>query len=282
MTGRLLLLAAISACYSPSAAPGAPCNPTTANCPEGQSCLLLGGSYACATGPGPVADAAHDTPVFDAPRDAAIVIDAPPDSSIAPWVLVQTGSSESSPTMSLPAAAGTGHLIIVAVQTGSTVVAVTDDGANMYSEVPNSRATANNGGLGIDLWYAKSTNAAKNISVAASSVNAIVAWEVSGLRSTNPLDVSAATSNQAATTLPVGASVTTTQPGDFIVEVAMVLNQVNGIHAGNEFTNDSGAKANGWAHITSTGAPAGPHQARWDQPMSGTYCAASAAFFAGP
>lgn len=282
MTGRLSLLAVISACYSPSAAPGAPCNPSTANCPEGQSCLSVGGSYVCTTGPGQVADAAHDTPVSDAPRDAAIVIDAPPDSSIAPWTLVQTASVENTTMLTLPNSTGTGHLIIVGVETLNQIAAVSDDGANLYSQVPNSAASASSAGLGISLWTAKSAIAAKTIVVGASSVNAVVVWEVAGLRAMNPIDTVATLSNQATTTQPVGAAVTTTQPGDFIVSIAIVQNSVNGLHTGSEFTNDSLAKANGWAHITSTSAPAGTHQAKWDQPMTGVYCASSAAFFVGP
>jgi hypothetical protein len=227
-----------------------------------------------------VTDAAGDTPSSDAPRDAGI--DAPPDAAMPTWTLVQTGTVEASTTLSLGAKTTTGSLIIVGVQTTATVFTVTDDGANLYSQVPNATGTVASAGLGITLWTAKSSIAAKTIMVGAPSVNAVVVWEVAGLRATSPLDTSAALSDQAATTLPGGATVITTQPGDFIVEVAIVANQASGIHAGNEFTNDSLARGNGWAHITSTAATAGPHRARWDQPTAGAYCAASAAFFTAP
>ncbi len=245
-------------------------------------CLPMGGSYVCTVGPVIVDAPTHDSPRGDAPRDAPVPRDAPLDSAFAPWTLVQTTSVESQPALTVQST-GAGNLIVVAIQGTATVASVQDDAANLYVEVPNGKATA--GGLGIDLWYAKNSKAgATSIAVASSGTGAgaIVAWEVAGIRTTTPLDTSAALSDQAATTLPLGASVTTTKPGDFIVSAAVVANSISGIHQGNEFTNDSTAKANGWAHITSTAAPAGAHQAKWDQPMSGVYCATSAAFFTGP
>lgn len=275
------MLVVIAGCYAPHAAPGSPCNPTTANCPEGQSCLLVGGSYACTAGAVADAAAVADSPRSDAPRDAFARPDAPADAATAAWTLIQTAQSENTASVSF-APTTTGSLIIVGVETTSTIVGISDDGANLYREIPNARGTVANANLGIDLWYARSSIPVSHIMVAAPSVSAIVVWEVAGIRSTSPVDTAAALSDQAATTLPAGASVTTAQPGELVISVAIVENQVSGIHQGNEFTNDRTAKGNGWAHLTSASAPAGPHQATWDQPMSGVYCAASAAFFTGP
>src|SRR5262249_11111260 len=108
-----------------------------------------------------------------------------------------------------------------------------------------------------------------------------VIWEVAGIKTTSPLDVTGALSNQAATTTPQGASLTTTADGDFVVDVAMVNNDVSGIHAGNRFTDDRSTNSNGWAHLIDA-APAGTYRAQWDQQQSGVYCASSAAFFVGP
>jgi len=282
MSGRPWLLLVIAGCYAPSAAPGAPCNPTTANCPEGQSCLPVGGSYACESAPVAADAPTADTRISDAPRDAPLLVDAPPDAATPAWTLVQTAHAENTSNLTLPSATGTGHLIIVGVQTTAMIAGVTDSGANLYTEVPNSAASASSAGLGISLWSAKSTASATQIIVGASSVNAIVVWEVAGLRLTNPVDTATTLDNQAATTLPVGAAITTAQPGEFVVSIAIVANNVTGLHTNSAFTNDALARGNGWAHLTSATAPAGSHQAKWDQPTSGVYCATSAAFFPGP
>ena len=52
-----------------------------------------------------------------------------------------------------------------------------------------------------------------------------------------------------------------------------------GITSGNEFTDDFTTFGNGWAHITSTSATAGTHQASWytASPV-GVYCASTVAF----
>ena len=281
MTRRVWPLVAIAGCYAPHALPGSPCSPTLTNCPEGQTCALVAGSYVCTAGAG--ADAAADSPILDAPRDTFVGPDAPVDAPPGtPWTLVQTAQVENGTTVTI-APSGAGHLIIVGVETLDPIAAVQDDAASSYVEVPMGRGTAASAGLGIDLWYAKNTSAgATTIVVATSSANAVVVWEVAGIRTTAPLDAASSRSDQAATTLPVGAPITTSAAGDFVVSVAIVANVVSGIHAGNEFTNDRTAKGNGWAHLTSASAPAGVHQAKWDQPTPGVYCAASAAFFTGP
>lgn len=44
-------------CYSPTAAPGAPCDPATNHCPIGQACVLRAGAYVCSTTGGELPDA---------------------------------------------------------------------------------------------------------------------------------------------------------------------------------------------------------------------------------
>jgi len=88
--------------------------------------------------------------------------------------------------------------------------------------------------------------------------------------------------DQPATTAPVGPMIMTSTAGEFVVSVAIVENAARRIHAGDEFTNDQTTNGNGWAHLTDPMAAAGTYQAQWDQPQSGVYCAAAAAFAVGP
>jgi hypothetical protein len=279
---RGVWLAALVGCYSPHALPGAPCDQAAPSCPDGQSCAPSGICVA-----GIIADAARDSRMIDAPDapiDAMVRPDAPPiDAPVAPWTLVQTAQTTFLQLNVNPTTAG--NLIIVAVEIVGTVTMVSDDAANAYQHVPNSTASVASRGLGIDVWYGRSTVAAKRITVAAtgtSSVGAVVAWEVAGLRSTNPLDTAAALSDQPASAEPLGAPITTAERGEFVVSVATAVNNLQGIHAGNEFTNDRNPRGYGFAHLTDPAAPAGVHQAVWDQANPTVYCTSSAAFIAGP
>lgn len=202
------------------------------------------------------------------------------------WGLVQTTAS-TSPTLPI-APSGSHHLIVVAVQlsSGGSVASISDDAnnGNAYAAIPAARATNPNPPDALELWYAKDSNpGATTISIAATTpVIAAVAWEVSGIRTTDPVDTASTLDAQPATTTPLGPPITTRGPGEFVVSVAIVANGVPGTSAGNEFTNDYRTKGNGWAHLTDPMAAAGSHQAQWDQTLSGTYCASAAAFQVGP
>jgi hypothetical protein len=265
-----LCAVALGGCYAAKAPQGAPCDPQDPVCPENQACLLVGGSYICTSGPGTEVDA----PSGD---------DAGGDAAGLRWTLVQTADSTTKSTNI--AATGSGHAIIVALQTpsGNVVTAVADNANNTYARIPASRASVNNSDLASEIWYATNSHAGATVLTAtATTLYSTVIWEVAGIKTTSPLDVASALSNQAATTTPLGASVTTTADGDFVIDVAMVNNALSGIHTGNRFTNDRGTNSNGWAHLTDPEAPAGTYRAQWDQPQSGVYCASSAAFFVGP
>jgi hypothetical protein len=249
----------VASCYSPAPITGAPCTPDLGNCPSGQTCELVAGTHVCVGGSG---------------------LDATP---ARPWTLVQTRASTNLRRVSI-AASGAGHLIVVAVETNaSAVAAVTDDAGNTYLPIVESRAAVVAGSFGVELWYAASSNAgATTISAVADVIYAMAAWEVAGIRTTSPLDTASKLDNQPPTTTPVGASITTSTDGEFVVSVVVVSNEISGLTAGSPFTNDHTAFGNGWAHLTSAAAPAGTYQARWDQPERGSSCATSAAFFVGP
>jgi hypothetical protein len=198
------------------------------------------------------------------------------------WALVQTAGM-TGPRATLRRL-GAHHLVVVAVQSDGRVTAITDSsGCNAYVAIPASHATDR---LGDDLqiFYAEdSCPEADAISVAATTkVFAAVVWEVAGIRTDDPLDTAAASSDLPATTAPVGPMIATTTAGEFVVSVAIVENDAPRIHAGDEFTNDETTNGNGWAHLTDPMAAAGSYQAQWDQPQPGVYCAAAAAFQVGP
>ena len=183
---------------------------------------------------------------------------------------------------------GAGHLIVVAVQTdaASTVASVTDDaagGSNGYVAVPGSRATNGAPSEGIELWYAEGARAgATTVTATGGTGMSIVAWEFSGIATTNALDVGAALDNGVSSMTPVGPMLTTRQAGEVVVSAIVLPGQIGSIRLGNEFTNDLVTNDNGWAHLTSTAAPAGAHQAQWSANTAGAYCAAAAAFVTGP
>ena len=275
---RLCVLGAVASCYSPHVLPGAPCDPDAANCPEHQSCALVGGNHVCVEGL-PV-DASADGP----PVDAVLPVDARVDAAATPsWTLIQTSGATAPVTTIAPS--GAGHLLVVAVETRSTgsVAAVMDNVGNTYVAIPGSRATESADDLGVELWYAQdSLPGATTITVAGPTIFTTVSWEVAGIRTTNALDTVTTLDDRPPSTAPLGASITTSVDGEFVVSVAVVANSITGIRAGNEFTNDRMTFGNGWAHLTDKAAPAGSHRAQWNQPSTGRYCASSAAFLVGP
>ena len=212
------------------------------------------------------------------------------------WQLVQSAGRLQD---SLPVTLGAGHLVVVAVdvQNGGTASAVSDGSdCNTYVEIPAARAQAQVPGSSLNdnlqVFYAKNTCAhAGTITVTpASDVVGIAAWEVSGMRTDNPVDTMAVLTNQPRSVLPLGPAITTSEAGEFVVSAAIVDNNIcetaSGknspppcqTHPGNEFTNDQALDGNGYAHLTDPHAAAGVHQAAWDQLSSGVYCATAVAF----
>jgi len=210
-----------------------------------------------------------------------------PDAIATRWTLVQNATT-TSPTLMI-ASSGAGHLIVVAVHLANTgsVSSITDNapnGGNSYVAIATSRATNTSPPDAVELWFARGSIAgATTIALAASTtIVGAVAWETSGIRTDSPLDTATTLDAQPATTTPLGPRITTSEPGEFVVSVAIVANGVSTTHAGNEFTNDQRTRGNGWAHLTDPAAAAGDHQAQWDQGVSGAYCANAAAFRVGP
>jgi hypothetical protein len=249
-------------------------------------CLLAIGLLGCGSVavPPPVSDDAG-TPVSG---DAGTPDGGP---ASARWMLVQTRSVQSQTTntpviVSLEAR----HLIVVAVQVDVGGLLSITDNSDCNSYLPIHAADADCGGDGLRMFYVKSSCAGAEVIGIGSTkaVHTAVVWEVSGIRSDDPLDTASALDTQSPSATPLGPPITTSADGDLIISAVDVDDEVTGIHAGNEFTNDSLGNGNGWAHITSASAKAGIHQAQWDQPqptghqMPGEYCASAAAFKAAP
>ena len=227
-----------------------------------------------------VADAQNDSAL---PEDGSLPVDVP---SPQGWELVQTAAAERAISLGVTEL-GAQSLIVVAMQIDprGMVTAVTDNSnCNSYTEITDAYAFCIASKLYI--YYAKSSSAcsgATKIDLAVTApVFAAVAWEVSGIRSDDPVDTALTLTEQPDTTSPRGPRITTSTDGEFVVSVMLVDNIVSGIHPGNEFTNDQLVFDNGWAHLTDPMAKAGTYQAQWDQPMAGAYCTSAVAFKVAP
>jgi hypothetical protein len=181
---------------------------------------------------------------------------------------------------------GAGQLLVIGWTGGqgsnAVVTSITDDAGNTYTEAGAAKATVSSEGLTSDIWYAADISAgATSITITASpqgSQGAAVIWEFSGA-STSPLDQTAVLDSQPASTAPSGASVTTTAAHEVVVSIAPSRYEITGIHAGDNFTEDSSIAGNGWAHRITTSS--GGRHAEWTETASGVYCSSTASFKSG-
>jgi hypothetical protein len=184
-------------------------------------------------------------------------------------------------TCTIPATAA-GNLIVVAWSstwgTIPTISSITDNAGNAYTGAGNARAVDGTSDM-VDIWYAKnSKTGATTLTITpnpSGNVGAAVIWEFSGVDATSPLDQTAILNTQAATTTPLGASVTTTAPVEVIVSVMVPGGGMIGLHAGNPFANDFNFFGNGWAHLITSSA--GAYSAQWDT-TSGAYASSTVSF----
>ena len=235
-------------------------------------------------------------PLTDASIDAANgIVDGSVDSSIVRrWALLQAPAIENTEpgTLTVPVnTLGAGHLVIVGVQIepAGRVSSMTDDAGNNYGLVPMSHSSSADMNVALELYYvANSHPGARAIEINATSnipfplIASAVVWEVSGIKTTDPVDIAAALNDQPESANPRGPRITTSAPGEFVVTAALADAEITGIHAGSEFVKDSLALGNGWAHLADPDAPAGVHQVQGDQTPPGIYCASAAAFRVGP
>jgi hypothetical protein len=200
-----------------------------------------------------------------------------------PWAIVNKASHQNVTTLTIPAT-GTGNLIAVALTfNGTTSVAgVSDNASGGSNTYVSAGARSTFGNLSTEIWYAVNSmpdaTAVTPTFVGSPTYVGITSWEVSGLSTLAPDAANVAFGTVVSNT--PGPAVTTTQVGDFIVSVLFApVATFTGISSGNEFTDDFTTDGDGWAHITSTSATAGTHQASWfTAAPAGKYCASTVAF----
>ena len=282
--GRYILSAlALAACYDPTIPLGVACTPPDGICPDDQICSAEG---VCTTSS---ADAAgQDSPRLDARALDASIADA---SALPAWRLVQVQSitvgsgGSASATIALTSTTA-GDLVVVGIQTapGATITNVSDNapsGTSEFSAITGSLASNGAGDGGVEVWYTPSVKAAATSVTAttSSAIYGVVVWDVATAQPST-VDTVKAASNQAASTTLLSPSIDTVHAGELVIAIGISSGSVSMIKANNEFTNDATPNENGWAHITSAMAPAGPHQAVWNSD-SATYCSTAVAFHVG-
>ncbi len=212
------------------------------------------------------------------------------DSCGPPWELVQVGSLDNAASnngnrVSLQPSRP-GSLIAVGIDgsPSDSVASVVDDAGSSFVPIPGARAARVNGGA-IDVWYAAGTSGgATSVTVnmlSGGNPGAIVVWEAANLRASGALDTALSMSSGTALSSLVvsGPEIVTTNPGEFVISIALVAGAVTRSDPGNEFANDAMPEGDGWAHLANLAAPAGPHQAVWDLDSTGTFATAAVAFF---
>lgn len=179
---------------------------------------------------------------------------------------------------------GSGHLLVIGWkgESNAAVSSITDSVGDTYAEATGAKASlkVRHGNWTSDIWYAANGNAgATSITINPTSrwsQGAAVVWEFSGVSTVSPLDHTAAVSNQAASSTPQGAPVTTSNASDVVVSLALVTDDITGIESGNPFTEDSSLWYDGWAHLVTSST--GTYEAQWNQSPSGSYGSSTASF----
>jgi hypothetical protein len=204
------------------------------------------------------------------------------------WELVQRPQGATGPTLIMNNPMGARHLIIVAayrkVNSADIMTATDDSDCNQYVSIPGARALCPAFGTELQLFYAiDSCPGARTISVTPKAeVMSVGAWEVSGIRTDEPLGNAARTENGPSRPTALGPGITTSTVGEFVVAVAVVDGVITRTVVGNAFTNDHTTLNDGWAHLTDPMATPGLYHAEWDQDPPGPYCAIAAGFKVGP
>jgi|SRR5579871_575637 len=203
--------------------------------------------------------------------------------SSSAWTVVNKASKSGSPLTSLTIpSTGSGNVIAVALLFNGTtsVTSISDNVGNTYI---SAGARSTNGAQATEIWYALNSISGATVITPkfAGSPNHVemTSWEVSGLANVAP-DATAVSKGTVTLNNTPGPAVTTTQTGDFIISVLFANTaSFTAISSGNEFTDDFTTFGNGWAHITSSSAAAGTHQASWyTSAPAGSYCASTVAF----
>lgn len=202
------------------------------------------------------------------------------------WAIVHRASNAGPITSLTIPATGTGNLIAVGLMFngGTSVATVSDNAGNSYVSA-GARATVASGST--EIWYAVNSKPGATVVTPTFADPLthveITVWEVSGISTSAPDVTNTSLGSMTLNDTP-GPAVTTTHANDFILSILFAMDATFiGVSSGNEFTNDFLTNGNGWAHITSTSAPAGTYQSSWFTPTpQGLYCGSTVAFRPAP
>jgi len=242
-----MALLVVSACYGPSIPAGAPCTPG-GNCPDGQTCELVGGTYACTIGTAPsdAADTDVDAspPLDDAPQATN---DASPDAALRPITFVQQATAKPTAvttTLDLPNPVGSHDAIIIClnfpVATGATITDITDTLGNSYAVVVGPVTRSSNVHYIAAAFNAHPGADTLSITLSAAPANDadLMADEYSGLALSDAFDVSANASGNG--TAMASGPATTTVAHELILGYA----EAPSATAGTGFTEHSNQSGN--------------------------------------
>jgi len=167
--------------------------------------------------------------------------------------------------------AGDLGIVAYADEDSGTVASIKDNTITSWSRVDASASAA--GAVYYRVLVANVTSVVLTLN---DVPGAACFYEVSGLDATAPVDTAAINdSGTVAGGTATGPAVTTATANEFIVASANVSDGVTGMHAGNNFTNDSLLHTDGHAHLITAGI--GTYTPVWDDPL-GTFSAYTAAF----
>jgi len=198
----------------------------------------------------------------------------------------QQNAGQTFPSTCTIPATGSGHLIVVAWKsiggtgTGTVISSVTDNVGNSYGEAGAAKSTDSTHDAILDIWYAQNSIAgATSLTITPNPTGIMggaVIWELSGVDTISPLDATVVLNNQAATSTPLGAAITTSSASEVIISAVNSNNAITGISSGNAFTGDSIIVWGGWAHLLTTSA--GSYGAEWNESSPGTYSSSTVSF----
>ena len=163
---------------------------------------------------------------------------------------------------------------IVSGPTSNSVSSITDNatgGSSTWQTAgAGAKGSSTTGNVISEIWYSYIKSGATTVTVNMSSTVSVFVYvyEVNGIATSSPVDVVGNKSNATGSgTSQVGASLTTTVSGDFIVGCdAPNAGTISGASAA--YTADSTSSGVGFVHFTSTAASAGAHQVTYTDTAS--------------
>ena len=216
--------------------------------------------------------------------EGQVVLGPVPVANVSSGSTGGTGGA-SSFTLSGLTATSAGNLIVVPFSCGPssvTITGVTDNKSQVYTQVPSARATDSTTNKMTDIWYFSNTaSGVTSITVTLSGASNSSQYdfeeiEVSGLKTSSPVDVSGNVSNGASGTSLVTAALTTTAANDYILTILQDgTSTILSVASPYASPDSSGATAfyNPATIVTS-------NSATYTITPASNYCASSVAFFA--